>query len=255
MSDREQFVLRMQELVEKGRANNGIVTAEDVKICFEGISLNAETLPLLTRYLESQHIAVEDESALRNEVGSAGASRRKTPSEVLKSLPNEEAVMVNYFLADVRRVPKFAAGEEQELIDRMDDDMEAKNRLAEGHLNLVWKAASGYVGRGLPAGDLLQEGSMALLIALEDYSPMDGRLDRYLSRRIALGIEAALEEHQAGEQTGHNLAGEANRLMDLSARLAEENEQEVSREELAKAAGLPVERVEELMAMYLKALE
>ena len=255
MTDREQFVLRMKELVDKGRANGGTVTAEDVRICFEGIALNAETLTLLTKYLESQHIVIADADALRTEAGESGAKKKRSPSEVLRSLPQEEAVMVNYFLADVRQVPKFAPGEEQELIGRMDDDAEAKNRLAEGHLDLVWKVASGYVDRGLPAGDLLQEGSMALLIALEDYSPMDGRLDAYLKRRIAHGIEAALEEHAAGEQTGHNLAGEANRLMDLSASLAEKSDTEVTRDQLAEAAGLPVERVEELMEMYLKALE
>ena len=78
MTDREQFVLRMKELVDKGRANGGTVTAEDVRICFEGIALNAETLTLLTKYLESQHIVIADADALRTEAGESGARKKRS---------------------------------------------------------------------------------------------------------------------------------------------------------------------------------
>lgn len=134
-----------------------------------------------------------------------------------------------------------------EVEESADDGVRA--RLTEQLLPVVLEIAQSFTGRGLPLGDLVQEGNVGLLLALETLGLRDGETTAlsYLRQEIESAVVQALEEQQTEKQAGDLLAGRLNELRDGIKKLTDELERKVSIEELSVFLDMPVEEIEDLL--------
>ena len=139
--------------------------------------------------------------------------------------------------------------EEAQLTPEEEDGVKA--RLTEQLLPEVIRTARGFAGRGLPLGDLIQEGNIGLMLAMETLGlRAEGQtaLD-YLKQEIRSAVSAALEEQQTERQAGDLLAERLNHLSDGIKKLSDELERKVSLEELSVFMDMPVEEIEDLLKL------
>ena len=163
------------------------------------------------------------------------------------------SVFLNAYREELSAVLPLSGEEETCLIARMSDgDREARERLIEGKLALAARVAGEYGGRGVSEADLIQEGNMALILALDEY--VGGDLDRYLEGEIRKALEAVLEEDGGRKGVGSFLADQANTLLRVSTEMAEELGREATVAELAGRLNVPEEMVQEIMKMSLDAV-
>ena len=127
----------------------------------------------------------------------------------------------------------------------------AKARLTEQLLPEVLRTARGPSGRGLPLGDLVQEGNIGLMLAMEALGirPEEMTALDYLRQEIRTAMEQALEDQQAERQAGNLLAERLNHLSDGIKKLSDELERKVSVEELSVFMDMPVEEIEDLLKL------
>ncbi len=127
----------------------------------------------------------------------------------------------------------------------------AKARLTEQFLPEVLRLAEGYLGRGVLLADLVQEGNIGLMLAMETLGMREEgcTVREYLLEEIRIAMEQAVEENRAERQAGDLLAGRLNDLKDQIERLSEELEGQVSMEELSAYADMPVEEIVKLLKL------
>ncbi len=157
------------------------------------------------------------------------------------------------YLEEVKRIPVCTCEEERELLARVRaGNKAARERLLEGTLRYVLELAGKYRGRGLAAGDLVQEANMALLLALEGYEGGDFReqIKALASERLEAAIEAQKREKQAEEE----VAARVNVLKDISKMMAEELGREATVEELAEKMKMTREEIKDIMKVTLDAM-
>ena len=131
-------------------------------------------------------------------------------------------------------------------------DPGARDRLIEGNLKTVLEMVRDYVGRGIPAGDLVQEANMALVVAVGEYE--DGGFGAFLRRRVREALEAAVERQSLEQRAAEKMADRVNRLKDVSAQMAGELGREATVEELAERMGLTGQEVRDAMKVTLDAM-
>ena len=130
-------------------------------------------------------------------------------------------------------------------------DNDAKARLTEQLLPRVVETAKHYAGRGLPIGDLIQEGNIGLMLALETLGLREegvSALD-YLKEEIEKAVSEALEDQQTEKSAGELIADRLNELSDGIKELSGELERQVSVEELSAFMDMPVEEIEDLLKL------
>lgn len=131
-------------------------------------------------------------------------------------------------------------------------DASVRNRLIEGNLERVIQMAENYVESGLPFSDLVQEGNMALTMAVYEYE--GGGFLPFIQERIIQAMEAAIEEQKGEASIGQKMAAYINVMNEVTSRLAQELGREATVEEVAEKMQLPVDEVKELMKTALNAI-
>ena len=136
------------------------------------------------------------------------------------------------YLEELEAVAEAGPEEELSLLERLAaGDVSARERLIEGNLKRVLEYAKEYDGRGLPMGDLVQEGNMALTALAMEYE--SGAFQELLRERVRACIEAALEEQRMEAEIEENVAARVNVLQEVSRVMAKELGREATVEELA----------------------
>ena len=131
-------------------------------------------------------------------------------------------------------------------------DPGARDRLIEGNLKTVLEMVRDYVGRGIPAGGLVQEANMALVVAVREYE--GGGFDSFLKDRVRAALLNAVERQSMETKTARKMVDRVNRLQDISAELAEELGREATVEELARRMELTEEEIREAMKVTMDAM-
>ncbi len=127
-----------------------------------------------------------------------------------------------------------------------------KDRLIEGNLKAVLEMVQEYLNRGVPAGDLVQEANMALVLAVGEYE--DGSFTCFMRERVREALEEAVEEQSMHSRTAEKIADRVNRLEKVSAELAGELGREATVEELARRMELTGEEIKDIMKITLDAM-
>jgi len=156
---------------------------------------------------------------------------------------------VRMYLKEIGRVPLLSADEEIELAKRMEEgDEEAKRRLAEANLRLVVSIAKRYVGRGMLFLDLIQEGNLGLIKAVEKFDYVKGfKFSTYATWWIRQAITRAIADQARTIRIPVHMVETINKLIRVSRQLLQELGREPAPEEIAKVMDIPVERVREIM--------
>ncbi|SHJ47250.1 RNA polymerase, sigma 70 subunit, RpoD [Geosporobacter subterraneus DSM 17957] len=252
----EQKVESVKTLIDKGK-KRGILTYNEIMNTLEEIELDKEQVEEVYDNLASMGIDIvgdrDDEDI--DDIPEA---------EEIDDIPETEEIVdldisipkginiddpVRMYLKEIGKVPLLSAEEEIELAKKMEQgDDEAKKRLCEANLRLVVSIAKRYVGRGMLFLDLIQEGNLGLIKAVEKFDWRKGyKFSTYATWWIRQAITRAIADQARTIRIPVHMVETINKLIRISRQLLQELGREPRPEEIAKEMDLPVEKVREIL--------
>lgn len=157
------------------------------------------------------------------------------------------------YLDEIKVIEPCTEKEERELpLMAKQGDRQAKTRLLEGMLHYVLELTGGFRDKGLPAGDLVQEANVALIMAVEQYK--GGDLREQIKAEVERTLEAALEEQKMESRVEEEMLARVNVLKDISQTMAEELGREATVEELAEKMKMSADEIKDIMKLTLDAM-
>ncbi len=246
----EQFMAKLNELLELAKKKKNTLEYQEISEYFKELNLNAEQFDEILDFLETHNIDVlrisddEDDILLEEE-------DEVEVEQIDLSVPDGVSIEdpVRMYLKEIGKVPLLSAEEEIELAKRMElGDMEAKQRLAEANLRLVVSIAKRYVGRGMLFLDLIQEGNLGLIKAVEKFDYRKGyKFSTYATWWIRQAITRAIADQARTIRIPVHMVETINKLIRVQRQLLQELGREPVPEEIAAEMNMPVERVREIM--------
>lgn len=232
------------ELIDKGK-QKGMLAYKEIIDAFEEIEIEPEQIEKVYETLENLGIdIVGDIEAEMEEIQLAEEDLDITVPEGI-SIDDP----VRMYLKEIGKVPLLSADEEIYLAKRMENgDSEAKKKLAEANLRLVVSIAKRYVGRGMLFLDLIQEGNLGLIKAVEKFDYRKGyKFSTYATWWIRQAITRAIADQARTIRIPVHMVETINKLIRVSRQLLQELGKEPQPEEIAKEMNMPVEKVREIM--------
>ncbi len=243
---------RENTLIEKGK-EKGFITYEDLAVELKGLDIDNDALDNLYNKLVDNNIAVVAEADVDSNTGEA----RIKPEEKEEIILSDEDITkdvniddpVRMYLKEIGRIPLLSTDEEAEISKRVAvDDEEAKRILAESNLRLVVSIAKRYVGRGLLFLDLIQEGNIGLMKAVEKFDYDKGyKFSTYATWWIRQAITRALADQARTIRVPVHMVETINKMSRVQRQLTLELNREPSEEEIAKKMGVGVDKVREVL--------
>lgn len=234
----------LKELVEKGKTK-GMLTYKEIMDAFEEVELEPEQIEKIYETVENMGIDV---------VGDIDAEIQDiqlTEEDLDLTLPEGISIddPVRMYLKEIGKVPLLSADEEIELAKKMEKgDTESKRRLAEANLRLVVSIAKRYVGRGMLFLDLIQEGNLGLIKAVEKFDYRKGyKFSTYATWWIRQAITRAIADQARTIRIPVHMVETINKLIRVSRQLLQELGREPHPEEIAKEMNMSVDKVREIM--------
>ena len=241
-----------KKLVEKGKAS-GHLTAQEIDNLIVQLDLDVDELEALNDLIDTNNISIIDDFSSETLDGiSLEVDLPKETDAAETVAVNDNAAMddpVKVYLKEIGRIPLLSAEEEIELAIKIaDDDEQAKKRLAEANLRLVVSIAKRYVGRGMQFLDLIQEGNLGLIKAVDKFDYTKGfKFSTYATWWIRQAITRAIADQARTIRIPVHMVETINRLKKAHSRLLHENGYDPSEEQIAEFMGLSVDRVREIM--------
>ena len=235
----------LKELIEKGKAK-GMLTYKEIMDAFEEVELEPEQIEKIYETIENMGIDV---------VGDIDAEIKELQNidEDVDDLTLPEGISIDdpvrMYLKEIGKVPLLTAEEEVQLALAMEKgDKEAKRRLAEANLRLVVSIAKRYVGRGMLFLDLIQEGNLGLIKAVEKFDYRKGfKFSTYATWWIRQAITRAIADQARTIRIPVHMVETINKLIRVSRQLLQELGRDPTPEEIAKEMNMSVEKVREIM--------
>ena len=239
---------KINELINHGK-QNGKLTTKEITDVLEELDFDADEINKLYDDFESSNIEIVDDFSADEDLDSA---LDFTDSDDFESSLSSEGIAIDdpvkIYLKEIGRVPLLTAEEEIELATRMaQGDKYARKRLSEANLRLVVSIAKRYVGRGMQFLDLIQEGNLGLIKAVEKFDYTKGyKFSTYATWWIRQAITRAIADQARTIRIPVHMVETINKLVRVSRQLLQELGREPSPEEIAEAMDIPVERVREI---------
>lgn len=247
----EKQVEKMQavkKLIEKGK-QKGILTYNEIMDALEEIELDEEQIERIYQSLEELGIDVVGDKEEVELLDTAGDETDDLEDDL--SLPRGINVddPVKMYLKEIGKIPLLTAEEEIDLAKRMEQgDEEAKKRLAEANLRLVVSIAKRYVGRGMLFLDLIQEGNLGLMKAVEKFDYRKGfKFSTYATWWIRQAITRAIADQARTIRIPVHMVETINKLVRVQRQLVQELGRDPTPEEIAKEMDMEPEKVREIM--------
>ena len=241
----------VKKLIDKGK-KEGILSYKEIMDSLEEISLNSDQIDEIYQNLEDMGIEItgeKDEDMLleKDEVDKDDEEEVKEDLSVPKGINVDDPVRM--YLKEIGKIPLLTGNEEIELAQRMEDGDEiAKKKLAEANLRLVVSIAKRYVGRGMLFLDLIQEGNLGLMKAVEKFDYKKGyKFSTYATWWIRQAITRAIADQARTIRIPVHMVETINKLVRVQRQLVQELGRDPSPEEIGEEMGLEVERVREIM--------
>ena len=238
---KQQLVADLIELGEK----NGILSYKDIQDALGDYEIDADQMEMVYDTLKNMGIeVVADFEKEMSEIQSKGEEKIDL---------NFDGIIIDdpvkMYLKEIGKVPLLSNNEENELAQRITDgDTTARKRLTEANLRLVVSIAKKYVGRGMPFLDLIQEGNLGLIKAVEKFDPAKGyKFSTYATWWIKQAITRAISDKSRIIRLPVHMAETINRLIRESRRMLQDLGREPTTEELAKELNMPHDKVREIM--------
>lgn len=248
----EKIIFRgmLSEIKELADKKGNCLTLEEVNEFFSNAHLNEEQISMICEYLAGQKIEVQ---GYEPKGGGEAADRGSRMDASL----TEDACMEMY-LADLRGIFRVPDAEEEKLfLLAAAGDGTAKEKLAELYLNMVCEISHTYAYSGLPASDLIQEGNIALLLALGRLEVMDNlqAYREFLYQEVSQAMEEALAEQQDWKDMDEKIAERVNHLGEAVQNLSRDLGRKVSVEELSAYLEMPMEEIKNILKMAGNGIE
>ena len=253
---REDFKKKLDELIEKGKNKKNVLEYQEVTDTFQDLKLDEDQYDLILQILEKSDIdvlRVQEEEVPEQELETIEEENMEESDLENLDLTVPDSVNiedpVRMYLKEIGKVPLLTAEEEIELAKRMENgDEEAKKRLAEANLRLVVSIAKRYVGRGMLFLDLIQEGNLGLIKAVEKFDYRKGfKFSTYATWWIRQAITRAIADQARTIRIPVHMVETINKLVRVSRQLLQELGREPTPEEIAERMDIPVERVREII--------
>ena len=249
---------KLNDLVEKGK-KTGKLSSKDLMV-LEDMNLSSEETEKFYDRLESLNIDVLSDDALPpvDEDALPELEELQEIEEVTEEEMNETEAMadtfstddpVRMYLKEIGKVPLLTPEEEQDLAKRMaEGDEEAKRRMAEANLRLVVSIAKRYVGRGMLFLDLIQEGNLGLIKAVEKFDYTKGyKFSTYATWWIRQAITRAIADQARTIRIPVHMVETINKVIRVSRQLLQELGHDPSAEEIAAEMNMPVDKVRDIL--------
>ena len=249
-----KFQEKLRELVSLGKKKKGILEIQEINDFFSDMELDSDQMEKVFDYLEANNVDVLRISNDDDDIPDDIVMSDEDDIDVEKidlSVPDGISIEdpVRMYLKEICKVPLLSADEEVELAKRMaEGDEEAKKRLAEANLRLVVSIAKRYVGRGMLFLDLIQEGNLGLIKAVEKFDYHKGfKFSTYATWWIRQAITRAIADQARTIRIPVHMVETINKLIRVSRQLLQELGREPTPEEIAAKLDMPVERVREIL--------
>ncbi|MCR5237902.1 MAG: RNA polymerase sigma factor RpoD [Lachnospiraceae bacterium] len=256
----ERFEEKLRSIIEIGRKKENVLENQEIIDHFKGIDLSEDDYDRIWETLEKNGIDIlkmtspsEDDMEPDDDVPpeEIEAEEEVDVENVDLSIPDSVSIEdpVRMYLKEIGKVPLLSAEEEVELAKRMElGDQEAKNKLAEANLRLVVSIAKRYVGRGMLFLDLIQEGNLGLIKAVEKFDYRKGyKFSTYATWWIRQAITRAIADQARTIRIPVHMVETINKLIRVSRQLLQELGREPTPEEIAAEMNMPVEKVREIL--------
>ena len=238
---------RKKSLIKKGKAN-GYVTYEEMAEELKGLEVDSDTLDDLYNTLVENHIEIISETTDNSE-----DDNDENPGDlVVEDLTLSKDIKINdpvrMYLKEIGRINLLTSDEEFEYARLAEQgDEHAKKMLAESNLRLVVSIAKRYVGRGMLFLDLIQEGNIGLMKAVEKFDPTKGyKFSTYATWWIRQAITRAIADQARTIRVPVHMVETINKLARVQRQLTQELNREPTEEEIAKKLGVTVDKVREV---------
>ena len=240
--DRSSKMVIVKNLIEKGK-KNGTLTYKEIMDEIDHIDLGPEQIEKIYEVLESMGIEVQGDM---NEV--SGVEEEELDLDL--SIPEGVAIddPVRMYLKEIGKVPLLSSEEEIDLAQKIEEGSQyAKKKLAEANLRLVVSIAKRYVGRGMLFLDLIQEGNLGLIKAVEKFDYRKGyKFSTYATWWIRQAITRAIADQARTIRIPVHMVETINKLIRVQRQLLQELGRDPFPEEISKVMDLPVEKVREI---------
>ena len=247
-----KFSQKLHQLLELAKKKKNVLEYQEISDHFKDMQLGEDQFEKILDYLEQNNIDVlriteeeDDSEVLIDEEDEIEVEN------IDLSVPDGISIEdpVRMYLKEIGKVPLLTAEEEIELAQRMEEgDQEAKKRLAEANLRLVVSIAKRYVGRGMLFLDLIQEGNLGLIKAVEKFDYRKGyKFSTYATWWIRQAITRAIADQARTIRIPVHMVETINKLIRVSRQLLQELGREPTPEEIAEEMDMPVERVREIL--------
>ena len=252
----EKFQAKLQGLLDMAKKKKMVIEDTEIIRYFNDakeIELNLERMEQIFSFLESHNVDIltiteeDDDEELLLEDLEEDVDVDKIDISVPDGVSIEDPVRM--YLKEIGKVPLLSAEEEIELAKRMEEgDEQAKQKLAEANLRLVVSIAKRYVGRGMLFLDLIQEGNLGLIKAVEKFDYRKGyKFSTYATWWIRQAITRAIADQARTIRIPVHMVETINKLIRVSRQLLQELGREPQPEEIAEVMDIPVERVREIL--------
>jgi len=234
----------LKELLESGK-QKGRLTTKEIGDALEELDYDVEQVDKLYGTFEAYNIEIVEDDG--------GESIAPASNEELESVLSADGISIDdpvkVYLKEIGRVPLLSAEEEVELAIRMSEgDVAAKKRLSEANLRLVVSIAKRYVGRGMQFLDLIQEGNLGLIKAVEKFDHTKGfKFSTYATWWIRQAITRAIADQARTIRIPVHMVETINKVKKVNSQLLHENGHEPTNEQIAEKLEMPVEKVREIM--------
>ena len=251
---REKFQEKLKELLSLAKKKKNMLGYQEISDFFADMQLDSDKFEKILDFLEANNIDVlriTDDDADDDILLEVDDDDEIEVEKIDLSVPDGVSIEdpVRMYLKEIGKVPLLSAEEEIELAKRMElGDQEAKKRLAEANLRLVVSIAKRYVGRGMLFLDLIQEGNLGLIKAVEKFDYRKGyKFSTYATWWIRQAITRAIADQARTIRIPVHMVETINKLIRVSRQLLQELGREPTPEEIAAEMNMPVERVREIL--------
>jgi RNA polymerase primary sigma factor len=249
------FEVRLKELVAFANDNKGVIEVDKVNDFFKELNLNVRQIDKIYEYLEANNIVVlnptdeddpDDDILIELEDDVDVIAEAEDLSNMTSTISDDP---VKQYLKEIGSYPLLSVAEEIELAKKIENgDSIAKQVLAESNLRLVVSIAKRYVGRGLSFLDLIQEGNLGLIKAVDKFDYNKGyKFSTYATWWIRQAITRSIADQSRTIRIPVHMSEVINKTYRVSRNLLQELGREPSEQELADAMNLPIEKVREIL--------
>lgn len=256
----EQFTKTLLGLVDKAKTKKNVLEYNEISDAFSGFELDEDKMDLILEFLEKNNVDIMQNSVKENDgeellidndddviLGETEEVELIDDVDVLEGVSTEDPVRM--YLKEIGNVPLLTTEQEVALAKRVEaGDEEAKKALTEANLRLVVSIAKKYVGRGMPFLDLIQEGNMGLMKAVDKFDYTKGyKFSTYATWWIRQAITRGIADTGRTIRVPVHMVETINKTLRMTRTLLQELGREPTPEEVASRLNVPVARVREVL--------